>query len=284
MKELNKALLPLVAIVFMLSSCAETNLPSITDSSTDVNRAGEFVWRDLVSVNPEASAKFYSDVFGWQISEVENASPTYFTIRNRGKMIGGILEFPEKSKVDGNEWLSTMSAKNVAEIAAMVPVKGGQVFTEPSMVEGRGEYLVVVDPSGGIVALLDSKSGDPQAEKPGTNDWLWTELWSNDPASVVTFYESMGYSFEEESDDDRPYWIMKQGDKRISGMMQSPVENARSMWLPYIRVDDVDAMSARVVRMGGRVISEPQDDVRDGTLALCLDPFGGFFALQEWSN
>lgn len=284
MKTLSKVVLPLAALVFVLSSCAEPNLPAITESSTDISRAGEFVWRDLVSVNPQESAKFYSDVFGWQISEVEGASPTYFTIRNRGKLIGGILEFPEKSKVDGNEWLSTMSARNVSEIAAKVPMNGGQVFTDPSMVEGRGEYLVVVDPSGGIVALLDSESGDPQSEKAGSNDWLWTELWSNDPTSVVSFYEGMGYSFEEESDDDRPYWVMKQGDKLVAGMMQSPVDNARSMWLPYIKVDDVDAMSERVVRMGGRVISEPQDDVRQGTLALCLDPFGGFFALQEWSN
>ncbi len=284
MKLLNKALLPLAAIVFMLSSCAEPNLPAITESPTDVDRAGEFVWRDLISINPKASAQFYSDVFGWQISQVEGASPTYFEIRNRGKLIGGILEFPEKSKVDGNEWLSTMSANNISDVAKQVPMKGGQVFTDPSVVDGRGEYLVVVDPSGGIVALLDSRNGDPQAETPGSNDWLWTELWSNDPASVVSFYEGMGYSFEEESDDDRPYWVMKKGDKLVAGMMQSPVDNARSMWLPYVRVDDVNAISARVVRMGGRVISEPQDDIRDGTLALCLDPFGGFFAIQEWSN
>ena len=284
MRSILNALLPVVAGLVILSSCGEPTLPAITESPTNTYRTGEFVWRDLISVNAGESAKFYSDVFGWEIAMDENASPAYYTIKNRGELIGGILEFPNKSKVDGNEWLTTMSARDIPGAAAQIVAQGGQILADAQTVAGRGEYLVAVDPSGGIVALLNSESGDPARAKASVNGWLWTELWSTDPGSVTSFYGSFGFTFEEESDDGNPYWIFKAGDTEVAGMLQSPVDNTRSMWLPYIKVEDVDLMAERVKRMGGRVISEPNSDVRDGTLALCIDPFGGFFALQEWTK
>jgi predicted enzyme related to lactoylglutathione lyase len=279
-----RTLLPLVALMSLLSSCTGPTLPAITEEPTDTFRSGEFVWKDLISVNAAASAKFYSDVFGWEVTKVMDADPAYYTIKNRGELIGGILDYPDKGKVDANEWLSTMSARNVADAASKVTSSGGQVFANPHTVPGRGDYLIAVDPSGGIVALLDSETGDPRSAEPNFNDWLWTELWSNDPESVVDFYQELGYSIEEDMDDDRQYWILKAGKKNVGGMMQNPAEDTRSMWLPYIRTEDVESMSARVIRMGGRVLSEPQGDVRSGTVALCADPYGGIFAIQEWSK
>jgi len=284
MFNLTRGVLPLLAGIALLYGCAETNLPPITDSPTNTYRTGEIVWRDLVTKDASASAKFYSDVFGWKVSKSEGAVPDYYTITNRGELIGGILQFPEKSRVDGNEWLSTMSARDIAGASASITANGGQVMTEAQDVPGRGEYIIAVDPSGGILALLDADGGDPAQSKSAENDWLWSELWSNDPESVQSFYGAFGYTFKKETDDDRDYWIMKAGDSNVGGVMQNPVDNTRSMWLPYIHVADVSVMSDRVTRFGGRVISGPSDDIRNGTLALCVDPLGGFFAIQEWSN
>ena len=162
---MKRAVLPLIAGIALLYGCAEVNLPAISDSPTDEYRTGEFVWRDLITKDAAASAEFYSDVFGWNVAKAEGAVPDYYTIRNRGEKIGGILEFPEKSKVDGNEWLSTISSRDVAGASAIITAQGGQVMTEPQDVPGRGEYIIAVDPSGGIVALLNAEGGDPASSE-----------------------------------------------------------------------------------------------------------------------
>jgi predicted enzyme related to lactoylglutathione lyase len=50
-----------------------------------------------------------------------------------------------------------------------------------------------------------------------------------------------------------------------------------------VRVDDPTALAERVTELGGRVIVAPGPDVRDGTLALIVDPSGAPLALQKWS-
>jgi predicted enzyme related to lactoylglutathione lyase len=50
-----------------------------------------------------------------------------------------------------------------------------------------------------------------------------------------------------------------------------------------VRVDDPAALAERVTELGGSVVIAPRPDVRDGTLALVLDPSGAPVALQKWS-
>ena len=42
------------------------NLPPITESPTDRHYDGKVVWRDLLTNTPEASRRFYSELFGWE--------------------------------------------------------------------------------------------------------------------------------------------------------------------------------------------------------------------------
>jgi predicted enzyme related to lactoylglutathione lyase len=68
-----------------------------------------------------------------------------------------------------------------------------------------------------------------------------------------------------------------------AGILQNPFEKARSAWIPYVRVDDPAALAERVPELGGRVIVAPRPEVREGTLAVVLDPSGAPVALQKWS-
>ena len=63
-----------------------------------------------------------------------------------------------------------------------------------------------------------------------------------------------------------------------------PDESIRPHWLPYVRVADAAALAAEVERLGGRVLLDPDEGARRGTVAIVLDPTGAPLALQEWEN
>ena len=107
---------------------------------------------------------------------------------------------------------------------------------------------------------------------------------TNDIGELEARAQKMGFTIEETEDDGKPYWLLKGGDKLKAGMLTNPVEGYRSTWIPYNRVGSVAKMSERIKRMGGKVILEPNADVRGGRVAVATDPMGGPFAIQEWDN
>ena len=60
-----------------------------------VNAVGALTWNDLVTPDVEASAAFYSALFGWQIAEVEGSDGQYWSITNGGRINGGLLPIIE---------------------------------------------------------------------------------------------------------------------------------------------------------------------------------------------
>ena len=278
-------IVPLVIFLGLFAAgCGDPFLPAITERPGDVERHGEIVWRDLITADPMTSANFYSNLFGWQIDRFNDAKPEYYRIRNRGKLIGGIFKFSDGKAVQGNEWLSYISVDSPQGAVALVKDKGGAVMIEPRIVEGRGEMAVGADPSGGIIAVMNARGGDPAATEVNHNDWLWSELWSDDPGSVQAFYESLGYSFKKEKDDGKDYWVMMSDGNPVAAIINNPFDNVRSTWIPYIRVEDPVAISQKAVSLGGTAVMEPRSDVRGGTVAILMDPLGAPFVVQKWDK
>ena len=51
---------------------------------------GTFCWADLNTTDPARAAKFYSEVFGWQVSKSENDPSGYLHIKNGEHFMGGM--------------------------------------------------------------------------------------------------------------------------------------------------------------------------------------------------
>src|SRR5207248_687100 len=54
-----------------------------------------------------------------------------------------------------------------------------------------------------------------------------------------------------------------------------------SNWLPYILVPDVDASSARVTELGGKLNMGPQDIPGTGRISVLADPQGAVLGLYQ---
>ncbi len=270
-------------LVIGLAACSPETYPAITETPTATYTPGKVIWHDLLTRKPDVAKRFYGYVFGWEFEEINTGSPSYTLIRHDGRPIGGIFGAPDKAPGSGSEWLSSVSTTNVQAAIQNVADKGGKPLGDITPLTGRGMQAWVTDPSGAIIGLLHSDTGDPTYDRIPMEEWCWLELWSNDPEASADYYRELGYEIEKTTDDDRPYWLLKYEGKRYGGITQNPVPDLRPTWVPYIRVEDPMQKANKVKSGGGKVLLQPSAEVRQGSVAVCIDPNGAPFVLQKFS-
>ena len=259
-------------------------LPPLVDGPATPQIPGKFVWHNLITSDGEAARQFYGELLGWEFEVKDDGR--YSVIRYQGQNLGGILDTSKEGKaLKGGHWLSAMSVPDLDATLAAVDKAGGKQLEAPVEVSGVGRVVTVEDADGALLHLLSSDRGDPPDVEPAVHTWLWHELLANHADKAVEFYQTaFGYRVEalkkKPSSEYRVLW--NSGDPR-AGVLQNPFEKTRSAWIPYIRVDDPAALAERVPGLGGRVVVAPRPEVREGTLALVLDPSGAPIALQKWS-
>ena len=245
---------------------------------------GKFVWRDLVTENPDAAKPFYAALFGWEFVETRALGAPYTLIKSGDQYIGGISRTrrPQPNQ-PVSQWLSFMSVADVDRAVDRTRVAGGSLVAGPLDLTAVGRGAVVLDPEGAPLGLLRSRIGDPMdGTEPALHRFMWTEHLSRDPQASAAFYASLaGFEVRKMDPDGRPYWVLVQGRER-AGLLRNPIAVDRPVWLPYVRVADPAASAARAAQLGGMALLAPRRDVRNGSMALIADPAGAMLALQKW--
>lgn len=282
-----------VCAALSLGACAAVppNLPAITDAPASLRSEGRIIWHDLLTTTPAESRKFYGELFGWEFERPASGigfgdDDSYLLIRHKGRLIGGMLDaniFNRDTNI--SQWISVMSVGDIEAAAQRVTAGGGEVLTAPTDVGSRGWMAVVAGPDKAIIALLQTRLGDPGEVEPAVNEWLWDELWTNDVAGAVAFYTDLaGFDVHSAADFEAnpDYRILKVDDRPRAGIMPMPFEGEMPVWVNYIRVQDPAAITARVPALGGRVIVDSQLRPIGGQVAVIAGPSGAGVALQTW--
>jgi len=235
---------------------------------------GKVVWHDLLTSDLDSARGFYSSLFGWSFDKGDR----YTVFSLDGQEIGGIVEVDQK----GDEqhvarWILSLSVSDVDEAVALLVQKGGTVHEGPGEMKKRGRAAFISDPQGAQLVIIHSRYGDPQNQPIKVNNWLWNELWTNEPEVAVDLYKELGAFSSVESLDD--YWILKSGDRWRMGVRSIFEESLEKRWVPVVRVDNVLEASRRATRLGGQIVV--QADSEDAVVVLA-DPTGALFMLQEW--
>ncbi|UCG84910.1 MAG: VOC family protein [Gemmatimonadota bacterium] len=260
-------------------------LPPVTATATGEHQPGKFVWRDLLTHDLPGVKQFYGDLFGWQFQDAGGEDSIYTVITHDGQPIGGIVYTARQGDVPNrSQWVSYLSVPDVDRAAAQVSDAGGEVFTPPRDYPDRGRLAVVSDPQGALLALVTASAGDPVDRDPAINEWMWTELWTDDVEAAASFYrELVGYEFQAiEIYEGSEYLLFQRDGTARAGVIAIPWEGVRPNWLAYVRVADPVAVAARVVSLGGSVFLEPDDEVRNGDVAIVVDPSGAALTVQRW--
>ncbi len=277
----------ILAALPILNSCTTTNLivPPVTGKVTNQFFPGKFVWHDLMTNDVIAVKKFYNELFGWEFIGEDDPRAKYTTILQNDRPIGGIVYVATLD--DGSnpsQWMSYLSVADVDLSVDFYRKNGGNILREAWDQAGRGRMAIVQDAQGALLALLHSDVGDPQDEEPVNFGWLWNELLTTDAEQARSFYESLaGYRSESiPVRENFKYYTLNKGEKVRAGIGQVPWESVKPNWLVYILVEEPDAVSERVLQLGGEILLPTSPEIRKGSVAIVSDPSGGVFAIQKW--
>jgi predicted enzyme related to lactoylglutathione lyase len=112
-----------------------------------------FCWEELVSTDPEASAKFYSELFGYEIESMDMGPMGIYRILKRGdRQTAGIMKSPPN--VSGSHWLEYIHVKEVDASTNNARELGAAVLMPLTDIPKIGRFSVITDPTGAAIALF----------------------------------------------------------------------------------------------------------------------------------
>jgi predicted enzyme related to lactoylglutathione lyase len=277
------------AVLLFAGGCMKAGppWPAITEQPTGVHMPGRWVWAELFTDNVNVAKTFYQEVFGWKFESTGAGKDAYTLVRADGRPIAGIVHYAKPADAArAGRWLAFMSVPDVAGAASLTNNAGGKVIAAPRVIPGRGEVAVLADPEGALFGVIRSSAGDPPDIFPAFNSWLWLELWSKDASRMADFYGPIGaYTISrQEGSGDRPELHLIAGGYPRAGVLQIERADVPSTWLPYVRVKDLLQTVTAVERAGGRIIVPPSPEIRNGKVAVFLDPLGAAVAVAEWKD
>jgi len=249
----------------------------ITENPSGKTYPGKFIWHDLLTPDPLSAGKFYEKLFGWQIEY----QGRYAVVRNRGKLIAGILQVePADGRARDGVWIPSVSVADVDAAISLVKANGGKILKGPVDMDQRGRLVLISDPQRADLVLLSAKGGDPADTEAAIGDWLWDEIWTNDPDSIEDFYESV-LGYDEIASGDK-YDVFKYKGKWRAGIRHVRDDREHMLWVPVVRVADPEATAQRVRELGGVVWVAPDEAPSKGDTALIADTTGALLLIQRW--
>ena len=224
---------------------AELAQVPITENPSGKSYPGKFVWHDLLTPDLQLAGKFYEQLFGWQI----DYEGDYAVVRNDGRLIAGILQKkPADGRTSDGVWIPSVSVDDVDAAASRVTAGGGMILKGPLDMEQRGRAVLVSDPQRADLVLLSAKGGDPADAEAAMGDWLWDEIWTDDPGTIGEFYRQvLGYDEMLLGDDYDVF--MREGEWR-AGVRHLQSNKEHMLWVPVVRVADPEATARRVAELG----------------------------------
>jgi len=257
------------------------------------DRAGGFIWYELLTSDAAAAKLFYDSVVGWDV-EAQSAMPgmDYRMIRRSdGGDAGGLMAIDEGMRSNGARpaWLGYIAVEDVDRTVATVQADGGTVTMPPIDLPGVGRMAMVSDPQGASFYVMRPT---PPADRPdAVSDVFsvdrpqhvrWNELSTSDPAAAVTFYaRHFGWTQEGAMPMGElgSYRFIAHGGVGIGAIMPTMPHAPAGGWTYYVGVDDIDRAAAAVTAGGGQVLHGPQQ-IPGGEYSLnAVDPQGATFGL-----
>ena len=267
-------------------------------------------WVDTAQPDPEAAARFYGELFGWEFQN--RMALTYFVAQLGGRDVAGI-----GARRDGESqaprWNTYICVDNADDAVAKVESAGGRVLSEPFDVSDAGRMGVVADPAGASFCVWQANRHKGAQVVNAAGSWNWSNLNTGDLEGSKSFYGAVfGWEFDmpdigegdyalcrlpgygkflEAFDPDLLTRQAKAGapagfEDAVAWIAALPgdgsTEAVSSHWSVTFAVDDTDAIVARAAQLGGKVVVPPFDTppVR---VAVLSDPQGAEFTVSRFA-
>jgi uncharacterized protein len=124
--------------------------------ATLVNEVGALCWNELATTDPERAKAFFAGLLGWHYETDESG---YASIRNGGRLNGGVREQTEEERGIPPSWLPYFTVEKVDDAARDADRLGGRALS-PAIEIHIGRIAVVADPLGAAFAVFEGET-DP---------------------------------------------------------------------------------------------------------------------------
>jgi predicted enzyme related to lactoylglutathione lyase len=124
--------------------------------ATLVNDVGALCWNELSTTDVDRAESFFGDLLGW---EYESDDSGYASIRNAGRLNGGMREQTEQERGVPPSWLPYFTVESANEAARQAAHAGGSTLVPTSEVH-IGRFAVIADPQGAPFAVFEGET-DP---------------------------------------------------------------------------------------------------------------------------
>jgi predicted enzyme related to lactoylglutathione lyase len=229
------------------------------------------------SLNPEQSAHFFSQQFGWMHTIEENG---YYQFKKNDILVAGMAkreETPESEQFSNTTLY--FGSQNVDLLNDKIKEHGGTVIKEPSDVFDKGRMGLYKDPAGALFGVWQAKNhkGIPKIdhEKQHGLPCLF-EINTKNADLTKSFYSNVfGFDTVETPYQGNEYTYFFKDNELVGGMhlMTEEYGNMPSHWLAYYFSDHVDLAAEKVKELGGSVNIPPTDLPRFSRFTLVSDPF-----------
>ncbi|MCM3898037.1 VOC family protein [Gordonia sputi] len=204
-------------------------------------------WIDLATPDVDATMRFYYDVFGWKYTE---HTDRIFAVDGDAP-IAQISPIPDELSGVPSFWHVYFASEPLSRLIDRPGARSGELAAGPLDIDGLGRVVSVVDPSGAGFSLWEPTEFAGFPESPALP--VWFELHTTDPMAVVDFYQELldllPAVYDTEAGAYRAF-TTQAGDP-VVGVVQATT----SLWIPHIRVDDIDATIDRA-RTAGATVSD----------------------------
>ena len=246
------------------------------------NPHGSFIWYELIVPDPDAAARFYGDVVGWQSRRAGMEGLDYRLFGIGGVDVAGFMATPSPDMRPG--WVGYICVDDVDAAAAKIEAAGGAVHMPAMDIEGVGRMAMVADPQGAPFYLMrgamDQASTSFAPTTPGHG--AWNELVTSDPSAALAFYQDQ---FGWTKGDAMPmgplgdYQFIEHGGEMIGAVMNLPSPDMPPAWGFCFRVPDIDEAQRRITG-GGATITYGPTEVPGGDMVIqAIDPQGAAFMI-----
>lgn len=250
--------------------------------SNPTYRHGQFVWRELMSTDTDATLRFYGELFGWKHKTVQMPDGTdYHMLESNGVPVAGCMKLPAPNVPA--HWVMSVSVADVDATANAAKNNGGHLHVPPMDAGGMGRYAMFADPQGAVLSVWRGNDGDGERaadHRPGLGEFCWEQLNTNDPSGAREFYAKVLGWTEEAFGGGGGMNVYKVGDKQVASSMQTP-PGVPSHWLAYVVVDTLQSANDRVTKQGGKVMVEKIEIPTVGSISVIQDNVGAMLGLFE---
>ncbi|MFI5975504.1 VOC family protein [Streptomyces sp. NPDC051452] len=240
-------------------------------------------WIDVGTPDIDAAGSFYGSLFGWRFRSAGPDAGGYGFFQLDGRTVAGAMRTgPGQGPPAWTVYFRSEDARATAEAAEQAR---GSVLFPPTDVMGEGRMAVLADRAGVPFGIWQPgmTEGVDAAGEPGALRWV--ELYTPDVAAAAAFYHRV---LGLETSAGRPggtYTCVNPagaGEDAVFGGMvplADAPDEADAYWLPYIEVEDTDAVVERARRLGGTVRAPAVTVAGVGRVAKLADPNGARFAV-----